>query len=104
MGEHVLVKRVQLPLPQRYLAPRTPTEAKLAKIWAAALSMDRVGVHDRYHDLGGDSLLAAAIFSMIEHTFDAEVPMALLVEASTIAELAPRIDALVQDPTGETGA
>ena len=96
MAEQILVKREQLPLPSRYVAPRTPTEVQLAKIWCTALSMDRIGVDDRYHDLGGDSLLATAIFAMIEKSFRIAVPMALLAEAATIAQMAPKIDALVQ--------
>lgn len=91
-----LVRREQLPLPGRYVAPRTPTEVTLAQIWTAALSMDRVGIEDRYHDLGGDSLLAQVIFAEIEAVLKFEVPLALLAEAATIAQLAARIDALVQ--------
>jgi acyl carrier protein len=91
-----LVRREQLPLPGRYVAPRTPTEVKLARIWAQALSMDRVGMEDRYHDLGGDSFLATVIFGEIEAVFQLDVPLALLREAATIAQLAQRIDVLAE--------
>jgi acyl carrier protein len=94
MPDAGLIKRDQLPLPTRYVGPRTPTEARLAAIWASVLSMDRVGVNDRYHDLGGDSLLATMIFGMIREAFTVEIPIAILVEAASIGELAPRIDAL----------
>jgi acyl carrier protein len=97
--EQVLVRREQLPLPRPYLAPRTPTEQQLAEIWRTALSMDRVGVEDRYHDLGGDSFLATAIFRMMEETFRVVIPMSILANAPTIAELASKIDSLVSiDP------
>lgn len=91
-SDKVLILREQLPLPGSYVAPRTSTENALANIWSTALSMDRVGIHDRYQDLGGDSLHAIVIFSMIEDEFRIAVPMATLVTASTVAELAGVID------------
>jgi acyl carrier protein len=90
--EQAFVLREQLPLPRPYVPPRTPTEQRLAEIWRTALSMDRVGVEDRYHDLGGDSFLATAIFQMIEEEFRVAIPMATLVEAPTVGELAAKID------------
>jgi acyl carrier protein len=90
-----LVRRDQLPLPSRYVEPRTSTEARLAAIWASALTMDRVGMDDRYFDLGGDSFLATVIFTMIAEEFAIDIPMAILAETPTIASLAPRIDTLI---------
>jgi acyl carrier protein len=98
-----LVRRELLPLPGRYVAPRTPTEVKLAQIWARVLSMDRVGIDDRYQDLGGDSFLARVIFSEAEATFQLDIPLALLAEAATIAQLAARIDTLAQMSQGARG-
>lgn len=89
-----LVRRDQLPLSNPYAAPRTITEQRLGEIWRSVLSMDRVGIHDSYHDLGGDSLLAIAIFNMIERSFSIIVPVATLLEAPTIAELAQKLDDL----------
>src|SRR6185503_13337041 len=41
-----------------FVAPSTPTEKKLARVWAQVLDADRVGVHDNFLDLGGQSLHA----------------------------------------------
>jgi hypothetical protein len=60
--------------------------------------MDRVGVEDGYFDLGGDSFLATTIFHMIKEDFGVAVPMAILVDAPTIAALAPKIDGFVNGP------
>jgi len=98
--EQTLVLREQLPLPQPYEAPRTPTEQQLAAIWRTVLSMDRIGIRDTYFDLGGDSFLATAIFHSIQENFHIQAPMALLVDAPTIAELAAKIDGLVQASGG----
>ena len=89
-----LVLREHLPLPRPYVAPRTPTQQRLADIWCAALGMDRVGIDDRYIDLGGDSFLAVTIFRTIEETFRTTLPLAILAQAPTVAALAARIDEL----------
>ncbi len=44
-----------------YVAARTPAETTLAEIWSQALGVDRVGVHDDFFELGGDSILAIQI-------------------------------------------
>lgn len=98
--EPLVIRREQLPLLTRpYVEPRTPTERSLAEIWRSVLSLDRVGIEDRYLDLGGDSLMAAVIFSQIEANLGVRLPMVTLDSAPTIAELAPRIDALLAATT-----
>lgn len=101
--EQPLVRREQLPLPRSYVAPRSPTEKQLAEIWRTVLSMDRVGIEDCYYDLGGDSFLATTIFHMMEETFRVALPMAVLVDAPTIAQLAPKVDVLLSgSPKGKS--
>lgn len=78
-----------------YVEPRTPTERSLAEIWCAWLSLDRVGVEDRYLDLGGDSLTAAFIFADIGAKFGIQLEKVSLDNAPTIAQLAPKIDSLL---------
>jgi len=91
-----VIRREQLPLLTRpYRAPQTSTETRLSEIWGAALSVDRVGIDDRYVDLGGDSLIAAAIFGRIETELGVHLPMVTLDSAPTIADLAVRIDSLL---------
>jgi acyl carrier protein len=95
-----VVLRRQFPMLGAYVAPRTTTEQKLVEIWRKALAMDAVGVADSYENLGLDSLLAAGIFAEIEQSFQISIPMATLVEAPTIEQLAARIDRLVAgDPS-----
>jgi acyl carrier protein len=93
---NTLILRRQLSLLGEYVGPRTPTESKLAELWRDALSMDVVGIADKYEDLGGDSLLAASIFADIETIFRIKIPMYSLVDAPTIERLAQQIDRLRQ--------
>ncbi|HKR12706.1 MAG TPA: AMP-binding protein, partial [Pyrinomonadaceae bacterium] len=41
---------------RNYVAPRTAVEETLANIWAEVLKLDRVGIHDNFFALGGDSI------------------------------------------------
>jgi acyl carrier protein len=90
------VLRGELPLSQPYVEPRTTTERKLADIWSSVLSMDCVGVDDSYHELGGDSFLAAIIFGLIEERIGVRLPMAILVSKPTVALLAADLDRSVE--------
>jgi non-ribosomal peptide synthase protein (TIGR01720 family) len=60
------VNRGALPAPDgiraelegNYVAPQTPVEETLARIWADFLRLDRVGIHDNLFELGADSMLS----------------------------------------------
>ena len=46
-----------------YAAPRDEVEEELAKIWSRILRVERIGVHDDFLRLGGDSVLAMRIIA-----------------------------------------
>ena len=94
------VSRDEFSLLPPYVAPRTVTEESLAEIWRRALGLDRIGVTDSYEDLGGSSLIAAAIFVDIEKSFGVEIKMGMLVEAPTVEELARIVDELTGGAKG----
>ncbi|MEP0857574.1 amino acid adenylation domain-containing protein [Trichocoleus sp. DQ-U1] len=71
----------------QFVAPGTPTEAKMAAIWAEVLGLKRVGINDNFFELGGHSLLATQIISRIGQVFAIELPLRHLFEAPTIASL-----------------
>lgn len=53
-------------LVQPFLAPQNPLHVQIAKIWAAVLRLDRVGIEDDFYDLGGDSLSGAALAASLQ--------------------------------------
>ena len=71
-----------------FVAPRTPVEAELAGMWAEALGLEDVGVLHNFLELGGHSLLAAQIVTRVHRALQVEVPLRLLLEAPTVAEMA----------------
>lgn len=74
-----------------YVAPRNPVEAALARIWTELLQVDRVGVHENFFELGGHSLLGTRVMSRIRQIYGKELPLLVLFEGPTIAEMAMRL-------------
>jgi amino acid adenylation domain-containing protein len=75
--------------PERgYVAPRDPVEDVLAGMWAEALGLDRVGVHDDFFALGGHSLLATRLIAQIRAAFRVELRLQRLLREPTPAALA----------------
>jgi amino acid adenylation domain-containing protein len=66
----------------------TATEQTLAQIWREVVVLDHVGRHDSFFDVGGHSLLATKVISRITKAFNVELPVRVVFEAPTIAELA----------------
>lgn len=73
-----------------YEAARTPTEIRLAEIWAQVLHRERVGIHDNFFELGGDSILAIQVVSRANQ---AGLPLLLrqFFQCQTIAQLATAV-------------
>jgi amino acid adenylation domain-containing protein/non-ribosomal peptide synthase protein (TIGR01720 family) len=94
------VNRAALPPPDgarpelegMYVAPRSPVEEELARMWAALLGVGRVGVHDGFFDLGGHSLLATQLISRVREAFGVELSPRDLFDAPTVAGLARTVE------------
>jgi amino acid adenylation domain-containing protein len=71
-----------------FIAPRTPTESTLAKIWAEVLNIEGVGIYDNFFDLGGNSLLTVQLMKQIYKHFERELPLSSLFLNPTIESLA----------------
>ncbi|MEO3926255.1 amino acid adenylation domain-containing protein [Micromonosporaceae bacterium B7E4] len=71
-----------------YVAPRTGLERRLAEIWADALGVRRVGVHDNFFTLGGNSLRAVRVAARISTVERLPATAAAVFAAPTVAELA----------------
>ena len=94
------VDRKALPAPEGsrveearpYVAPRTPTEERIAATWGALLGVERVGIHDDFFELGGHSLLATQVISRVRTELGVELPLRALFEAPTVEAFAKRIE------------
>ncbi|MCY1043070.1 amino acid adenylation domain-containing protein, partial [Corallococcus sp. bb12-1] len=70
-----------------FVAPRDETEQKLADIWAQVLGRPRVGVHDNFFDLGGDSIISLQVVARARQAGLSLTPR-LLFQHRTVAALA----------------
>ncbi|MEH2149116.1 amino acid adenylation domain-containing protein [Nostoc sp.] len=79
-------------LPENYIAPRTPVEQVLVKIFVEVLGLKSVGIYDNFFELGGHSLLATQLVSRVRDALYVELPLRSVFEASTIAELSKVVE------------
>jgi natural product biosynthesis luciferase-like monooxygenase protein len=94
------IDRKALPVPtmdrsqldHAYVAPRSAVERRLSRLWTEVLEVDQVGIHDDFFDLGGHSLQAVRLFAQIRQTMGVNMPLAVLFQAPTIAELSSYLD------------
>lgn len=71
-----------------FAAPRDAVETELVQIWEAVLGVRPIGITDNYFELGGHSLLAVKLMNRIADTFGKTLPIAILLQAPTIEQLA----------------
>ncbi|MEU4778944.1 amino acid adenylation domain-containing protein [Micromonospora sp. NPDC023633] len=71
--------------------PRDERERVLLDIWCDVLGREGIGIHDDFFDLGGDSLTATRIVALAGAKLGADVEVAVIFDAPTVAELAARL-------------
>ncbi|AEB10280.1 non-ribosomal peptide synthetase [Desulfobacca acetoxidans] len=70
------------------IGPRDAVERQLIQVWERVLGIRPIGVFDDFFALGGHSLLGARIFIQLEKLFGKKVPLYMLYQRSTVAQLA----------------
>ena len=78
-----------------FRAPVTAVEEIVASVFAEALGVDRVGLDDDFFALGGNSLIATRVAARLGQALDAQVPVRVLFEASSVELLAARVESEV---------
>lgn len=108
---HGKVDRRALPAPAEvrpelgaaYVAPRTSVEMALAEIWAQVLGVDRVGIHDNFFALGGDSITSLRIVASAKGR-GLDMKLSSLYRQGTIAAVADEIRVLGGSPLADATA
>jgi amino acid adenylation domain-containing protein len=78
-----------------FVAPRTPTEEAIARIWVQVLGVEQVGVRDDFFDLGGHSLLATRVVARLRSAFGVALGLAAIFDHPTVAALGEAIEPLL---------
>lgn len=94
------VDHLRLPAPKRireesYVAPRTAIEKVISVVWEEVLGLDRVGIHDNFFLLGGNSLLVIQSISRLRTALQVDLPLHYIFDSPTVSALA---EAILQDP------
>ncbi|MBM0106534.1 amino acid adenylation domain-containing protein [Steroidobacter sp. S1-65] len=73
-------------------APRTATESLLASLWQELLKVERIGIHENFFRLGGDSLLIIRLHAAIKKAADRDLQIVDLFQYPTIEKQAQLLD------------
>ena len=100
------INRKALPLPsvaksemklESFSEPKTELEKRLAKIWSQVLKVDEISTNANYFELGGDSLLATQLNSMINKELKIEFSLENIFAKPNFSEQVLSIAALMED-------
>jgi amino acid adenylation domain-containing protein len=94
------INRLALPAPDggrptletAFVAPETEMERAVTEIWKGVLRFDEIGVYDDFFRLGGQSILAAQVMQRINQRFRVNLPVRLIFDKPTVANLAVLVE------------
>ncbi|MGW0531564.1 non-ribosomal peptide synthetase [Streptomyces sp. NPDC003032] len=104
------IDRARLPEPtasdrretsRTYVATRTATERRVARVWSRVLTLDEVGAHDNFFELGGNSVRLLRVLDALRETAAAgeaegtaapDLTLVDLFRHPTVASLAAYLD------------
>ena len=77
---------------ESFIPARSVIEKSLARLWSETLKIEKIGIRQSFFELGGQSLMAVALFAKIEKEFGRRLPLATLLRAPTIEQLAAELE------------
>lgn len=92
------IDRKQLPkvdfniIEEAYEKPETATEKKLATIWKNLFNINKVNINSNFFDIGGDSLLAIKLCTMVFSSFNIDINISHIFANPTLKALAKYLD------------
>lgn len=86
----------ELPNPRKllknsYIGARDQVESKLVEVWCEILKIEKVGIDENFHKIGGHSLNIMALISKVSKAFDVDYPLSELFTNVTIEKMAEYI-------------
>jgi acyl-CoA synthetase (AMP-forming)/AMP-acid ligase II/thioesterase domain-containing protein len=76
-----------------YAPPRSELESELCRLWEELLGVERVGIHDDFIALGGDSLVVAQLFAQAAELHGGDdIPASAILAAPTVERLADLLE------------
>jgi amino acid adenylation domain-containing protein len=99
LNQNGKLDRLNLPKPKekdldknKYIAPKTEIEKKIAKIWQEVLKVKKISRNDNFFNIGGYSLRAIQVLSRINSQFKIDLRLKKIFTSSTIYEISEDIE------------
>lgn len=100
LSENGKLDRKRLPEPSSdrpdleyaYVPPETGLQKYLAALWADAIGVNRIGLNDRFFELGGDSIQAANFVNRLQEELGEFVYVVTVFQSPTVGEYAAMLE------------
>ena len=79
-----------------YAEPQTEFEILICDIWSEVMQIDRIGLHDNFIDIGGDSLSGIRVMTRINEAMELDLPVTVIFQKTTIAKLANHVEQTIR--------
>ncbi|MDQ1354872.1 MAG: hypothetical protein QG657_5181 [Acidobacteriota bacterium] len=86
---------------EEYESPRDEMEETIARLWQEFLGFERIGIHDNFFDINGDSLTATRLIPRIQQIYPVEISIKQFFENPTIAHTADLVKELLVEKVKE---
>src|SRR5262249_57092467 len=77
---------------KKYEAPRNGVEAMLSELWSDVIGVTRIGIHDDFFDLGGDSIKGVIFINRLQEHLGEIVHVVNIFNAPTVAAFAKYLE------------
>lgn len=92
LEEEAGVVEQEIAAASEYVGPRNELEELLADVLKEIMGIEQVSVYDDFFEIGGNSLVASQAVARMRDVLDMELPVQLLFEKRTIADLAEEVE------------
>ncbi|MBS1821268.1 MAG: amino acid adenylation domain-containing protein [Acidobacteria bacterium] len=76
---------------ERQATSSSPLQARIAQVWRDVLKASQVGLDDNFFDIGGTSILLAAVRSQLQEQLNRSIPVTWMFEFTTVRSLADKL-------------
>ncbi|HEX6903706.1 MAG TPA: non-ribosomal peptide synthase/polyketide synthase [Thermoanaerobaculia bacterium] len=81
------------PVSAGFVAPRTPLETFVAGLFQEVLGIERIGVHDDFFEMGGNSISGAVLINRLQQELGQIVQVVVIFDHPTVESMAAYLEA-----------